>query len=71
MQQVIEKAKILIEALPYDRPNTSMAGFELCAACEREYRDIRDRRFHAEPIACPDCGPQLVFHAGTRLESDR
>ncbi|MGD8936744.1 MAG: Sua5/YciO/YrdC/YwlC family protein, partial [Thiogranum sp.] len=55
----------LIEALPYDRPNTSMAGFELCAACEREYRDIRDRRFHAEPIACPDCGPQLVFHGGT------
>jgi len=55
----------LIEALPYDRPNTSMAGFKLCAACEREYRDIRNRRFHAEPIACPDCGPQLVFHSGT------
>ncbi|MCB9957942.1 MAG: carbamoyltransferase HypF [Rhodospirillaceae bacterium] len=45
--------------LPYDRPQTSMAGFALCAACEREYRDPADRRFHAQPIACPDCGPQL------------
>jgi hydrogenase maturation protein HypF len=51
----------LIESLPYDRPNTSMAGFSLCAACEREYLDPLDRRFHAEPVACPDCGPQLSF----------
>ena len=51
----------LIEALPYDRPNTSMAGFPLCADCEREYRDPGDRRFHAEPVACPKCGPQLTF----------
>jgi hydrogenase maturation protein HypF len=51
----------LIEALPYDRPNTSMAGFPLCADCEREYRDPADRRFHAEPVACPKCGPRLTF----------
>ena len=51
----------LIEALPYDRPNTSMARFPLCAECEREYRDPADRRFHAEPVACPTCGPQLTF----------
>jgi hydrogenase maturation protein HypF len=51
----------LIEALPYDRTNTSMAGFPLCADCEREYRDPADRRFHAEPVACPTCGPQLTF----------
>ncbi len=51
----------LIEALPYDRPNTSMAGFPLCADCEREYRDPLDRRFHAEPVACAECGPQLTF----------
>ncbi len=51
----------LIEALPYDRANTSMAGFPLCADCEREYRDPSDRRFHAEPVACPTCGPQLTF----------
>ena len=34
-----------------------MAGFEMCAACRAEYEDPRDRRFHAQPNACPDCGP--------------
>ena len=45
--------------LPYDRPQTSMAGFALCPACETEYRDPADRRFHAEPTCCPACGPRL------------
>ncbi|MCW2242674.1 carbamoyltransferase HypF [Azospirillum canadense] len=45
--------------LPYDRPNTSMAGFPLCPACAAEYVDPADRRFHAQPTACPDCGPRL------------
>jgi hydrogenase maturation protein HypF len=49
----------IIEAIPYDRPNTTMREFPLCADCEREYRDPADRRFHAQPIACPECGPQL------------
>ncbi len=51
----------LIEALPYDRPNTSMAPFPLCPACNAEYRDPADRRFHAEPVSCPACGPVLAF----------
>jgi len=51
----------LIAALPYDRPNTSMAGFPLCADCAREYADPADRRFHAEPVACPACGPRVEF----------
>ncbi|MDO9709321.1 carbamoyltransferase HypF [Paracraurococcus lichenis] len=45
--------------LPYDRPQTSMAGFPLCADCARDYADPADRRFHAQPIACPACGPRL------------
>lgn len=49
----------IIHALPYDRANTSMAGFRLCAACRSEYEAPADRRFHAEPVACPSCGPQL------------
>jgi len=51
----------LIAALPYDRPNTAMAGFPLCPDCLREYQDPLDRRFHAEPTACPVCGPHLEF----------
>ena len=46
-------------ALPYDRPQTSLAPFPLCPDCEREYRNPRDRRFHAETTCCPACGPQL------------
>jgi len=51
----------IIEALPYDRANTSMRDFKMCADCEREYTDPADYRFHAEPIACPACGPQLAM----------
>jgi hydrogenase maturation protein HypF len=45
--------------LPYDRPQTSMAGFPLCPRCAREYADPSDRRFHAETTCCADCGPRL------------
>ena len=51
----------LIEALPYDRRNTSMSGFPLCPDCEAEYLNPIDRRFHAEPVACAQCGPRLSF----------
>jgi hydrogenase maturation protein HypF len=45
--------------LPYDRANTSMAGFAMCPPCAHEYGDPADRRFHAQPDACPVCGPSL------------
>lgn len=49
--------------IPYDRPQTTMAGFRLCADCDREYHDPGDRRFHAQPTACPRCGPLLRYRA--------
>ena len=49
----------LLTSIPYERSNTTMAGFELCSACRAEYSTESDRRFHAEPIACPTCGPSL------------
>ncbi|HYC55526.1 MAG TPA: carbamoyltransferase HypF [Candidatus Binatia bacterium] len=47
---------------PYDRPNTTMAGFPMCGDCRSEYDDPYARRFHAQAIACPACGPRLVAH---------
>ncbi|MBC8204727.1 carbamoyltransferase HypF [bacterium] len=51
----------IIQALPYDRNNTTMKRFEMCERCQSEYNNPSDRRFHAQPNACPLCGPQLVL----------
>lgn len=58
----------IIQALPYDRPRTTMARFQMCPSCRREYTDPTDRRYHAQPIACPDCGPTLQL-LGSRANS--
>ena len=49
----------IISDIPYDRSRTSMACFPMCPACRREFDDPDNRRFHAEPNACPVCGPIL------------
>ncbi|GGV40045.1 carbamoyltransferase [Kitasatospora herbaricolor] len=51
----------IVTALPYDRANTTMAGFPMCPECAREYGDPADRRFHAQPVACHACGPVLTL----------
>lgn len=59
----------IIEALPYDRPNTTMKHFTMCSDCQAEYENPLDRRFHAQPNACPRCGPHLELwdRRGTAL----
>jgi hydrogenase maturation protein HypF len=54
----------LTRRVPYDRPNTTMAAFEMCGDCDGEYHDPLDRRFHAQPNACPLCGPRAEFRRG-------
>ena len=49
----------IIQGLPYDRPQTTMAPFEMCPDCAAEYHDPENRRFHAQPNACPVCGPRV------------
>ncbi|MGZ5340494.1 MAG: carbamoyltransferase HypF, partial [Solirubrobacterales bacterium] len=49
----------IVQGVPYDRPLTTMSGFEMCPRCRAEYEDPADRRFHAQPNACPECGPAL------------
>jgi hydrogenase maturation protein HypF len=58
----------IVRGVPYDRPLTTMAGFEMCARCRAEYEDPNDRRFHAQPNACPVCGPAVAL-VGTRTTS--
>ena len=48
----------IVNVIPYDRGNTTMAPFALCRACRSEYDNPADRRFHAEAIACHTCGPK-------------
>ena len=54
----------ILRGLPYDRAQTTMAAFPMCADCLSEYRDPADRRFHAQPVACPSCGPRLWLEVG-------
>ncbi len=48
-----------MRGIPYDRPFTTMAGFVMCDECQAEYDNPADRRFHAQPNACPACGPSV------------
>lgn len=52
----------IIRELPYDRPNTTMAPFEMCEVCRGEYDFPDDRRFHAQPVACNHCGPVYTLY---------
>jgi hydrogenase maturation protein HypF len=54
----------ILNGLPYDRTKTTMTAFPMCPACRAEYENPADRRFHAQPIACPDCGPRLWYEVG-------
>jgi hydrogenase maturation protein HypF len=52
----------IINDLPYDRKSTSMKVFPMCDSCRREYEDVQDRRFHAQPVACSVCGPHYTLY---------
>lgn len=52
----------IIKDLPYDRDKTTMSVFVMCEICKKEYEDINDRRFHAQPVACNHCGPAYSLY---------
>ncbi|HEY7616099.1 MAG TPA: carbamoyltransferase HypF, partial [Terriglobales bacterium] len=62
----------IVRDIPYDRPRTSMAVFRMCAACQAEYDNALDRRFHAQPNACRECGPhvELWDNAGKKMRCE-
>lgn len=49
----------IVEDVPYDRAKTTMKHFPMCKECYAEYTNPANRRFHAQPNACPVCGPQV------------
>lgn len=60
----------IIEELPYDRPKTTMRSFTMCRHCRVEYNNILDRRFHAQPVACNNCGPVYTYKDDSESFSD-
>ena len=51
----------IIKGLPYDREFTTMKEFDMCNHCKEEYENPLDRRFHAEPTCCRECGPSIFL----------
>ncbi len=52
--------------VPYDRDRTSMRDFPLCSDCLKEYGDPQNRRrYHAQGISCPVCGPRVYLYTNT------
>ena len=49
----------IIKTVPYDRVNTSMKKFIMCESCQEEYENPLNRRYHAQPVSCHNCGPSL------------
>jgi len=59
----------IIKDLPYDRFKTTMKVFKMCDECSSEYTNILDRRFHAQPVACTNCGPHYQLHINGNIIS--
>ena len=62
----------IIQNVPYDRSQTTMSVFPMCVTCQAEHDDPLSRRFHAQPNACPVCGPsmRLVDETGKQVACD-
>jgi hydrogenase maturation protein HypF len=62
----------IIERLPYDREDTTMREFPMCTFCQTEYANPLNRRFHAQTVADPECGPSvcLTTQKGEEIEHE-
>ena len=60
------------QAVTGDRKSTAMAPLPCARRAGTEYTNPRDRRFHAQAIACPECGPTPVARdaAGVRARGE-
>lgn len=51
----------ITNALPYDRPYTTMHEFEMCQDCMKEYNDPLNRRYFSQTNSCPACAIKLTL----------
>ncbi|WP_104744787.1 carbamoyltransferase HypF [Helicobacter acinonychis] len=51
----------LLNALPYDRENSSLKPFKLCEFCTFVYKDTTNKRFHIQGISCKKCGIAINY----------
>ncbi|HQR94275.1 MAG TPA: Sua5/YciO/YrdC/YwlC family protein, partial [Sediminibacterium sp.] len=57
----------IINALPYDRVNTSMAQMQQCPSCLKEYDQVANTRHHSQTNSCKSCAIQMHLY-NTNLE---
>lgn len=62
----------IIKEIPYDRKNTTMAGFAMCKDYANEYNASSDKRYHSQPNACGICGHnvQLLKNNGSQVREE-
>ncbi len=52
----------IIHTLPYDRPHTTMAGFQMCKTCEEEYHNPLERRHFSQTNSCAACKIEMQWY---------
>ncbi|SDJ64185.1 hydrogenase maturation protein HypF [Halovenus aranensis] len=60
----------VVRDVPYDRASTSMDEFQMCPDCRDSYETPSDRRYHAQTVACPACGPELRYETDGGVDTD-
>ncbi|MCA8989857.1 MAG: acylphosphatase, partial [Planctomycetaceae bacterium] len=60
----------IIQEMPFERDQTSLAKFPLCEDCQRDYQDFENRRVHAQTIGCAKCGPSVWYQQGNEIVED-
>lgn len=62
----------IIQAIPYDRENTTMSHLGMCDTCQEEYNNIYNRRHYSQTNSCPDCTipMHLYNHEGHEIGTD-
>lgn len=51
-----------INALPYDRLNTTMSDYEQCWQCKKEYHNPLHRRYYSQTNSCDVCGISMHLY---------